>query len=119
MRLPPTLREMVGLNPTRTALIRTYYIPIQLWCLVGYPTTSEWLDDDATGVPRGGFAFDLLTVELAYGGLRVIWTGLALSLLGVILLTIVGLIWTDLANWMFTIGAVLMFIGLTILVLST
>ena len=118
-RLPPTLREMVGLNPARTALIRTYYIPIQLWCLVGYPTTSEWLDNDAPGVPRGGFAFDLLTVELAYGGLRVIWTGLALSLLGVILLTIVGLIWTDLANWMFTIGAVLMFIGLAILVLST
>ncbi len=48
-----------------------------------------------------------------------IWTGLALSLLGVILLTIVGLIWTDLANWVFTIGAVLMFIGLAILVLST
>jgi len=67
----------------------------------------------------GGFAFDLLTVELACGGLRVIWTGLALSLLGVILLIIVGLIWTDLANWMLTIGAVLMFIGLTILVLST
>jgi len=35
-----------------------------------------------------------------------IWTGFALSLLGVILLTIVGLIWTDLANWVFTIGAV-------------
>ncbi len=48
-----------------------------------------------------------------------IWTGLALSLLGVILLTIVGLIWTDLANWVFTIGAVLMFIGLAILVLAT
>ena len=48
-----------------------------------------------------------------------IWTGFALSLLGVILLTIVGLIWTDLATWVFTIGAVLMFIGLTILVLST
>ncbi len=56
---------------------------------------------------------------LACGGLRVIWTGLGLSLLGVILLIIVGLIWTDLANWVFTIGAVLMFIGLTILVLST
>ena len=48
-----------------------------------------------------------------------IWTGFALSLLGVILLTIVGLIWTDFANWVFTIGAVLMFLGLTILVLST
>ncbi len=48
-----------------------------------------------------------------------IWAGLALSLLGVILLTIVGLIWTDLVNWVFTIGAVLMFIGLVILVLST
>ena len=48
-----------------------------------------------------------------------IWAGLALSLLGVILLTIVGLIWTDLVNWVFTIGAVLMFIGLLILVLST
>ncbi|MEE8624396.1 MAG: hypothetical protein V3T19_03560 [Acidiferrobacterales bacterium] len=48
-----------------------------------------------------------------------IWAGLALSLLGVILLTVVGLIWTDLANWVFTIGAVLMFIGLAILVLST
>jgi hypothetical protein len=48
-----------------------------------------------------------------------IWAGLALSLLGVILLTIVGLIWTDLANWAFTIGAVLMFVGLAILVLST
>ncbi len=48
-----------------------------------------------------------------------IWTGLALSLLGVILLTIVGLIWTDIANWVFTIGAVSMFIGLAILVLST
>jgi peptidoglycan/LPS O-acetylase OafA/YrhL len=51
--------------------------------------------------------------------MRMIWTGLALSLLGVILLTVVGLIWTDLANWVFTIGAVLMFIGLAILVLST
>ena len=48
-----------------------------------------------------------------------IWAGLALSLLGVILLTVVGLIWTDVANWVFTIGAVLMFIGLAILVLST
>jgi len=48
-----------------------------------------------------------------------IWAGLALSLLGVILLTVVGLIWTDLANWVFTIGAVLMFIGLAILVLSS
>ena len=48
-----------------------------------------------------------------------IWADLALSLLGVILLTVVGLIWTDLANWVFTIGAVLMFIGLAILVLST
>ncbi len=48
-----------------------------------------------------------------------IWTGLALSLIGLILLTIVGLIWTNLANWVFTVGAVLMFIGLTILVLST
>ncbi len=48
-----------------------------------------------------------------------IWIGFALSLLGVILLTIVGLIWTDLADWMFTIGAVLMFIGLAILVLSS
>jgi len=48
-----------------------------------------------------------------------IWTGLVLSLFGVILMTIVGLIWTDLANWFFTIGLVLMFIGLTILVLST
>ncbi len=48
-----------------------------------------------------------------------IWTGFALSLLGLILLTIVGLIWTDLAHWVFTIGAVLMFIGLAILVLST
>ncbi len=48
-----------------------------------------------------------------------IWAGLALSLLGVILLTIGGLIWTDLVNWVFTIGAVLMFIGLVILVLST
>jgi len=66
-----------------------------------------------------GFAFDLLTVELACGGLRMMWIGFALSLLGVILLTIVGLIWTDLADWMFTIGAVLMFIGLAILVLST
>ena len=48
-----------------------------------------------------------------------IWAGLALSLFGVILLTIVGLIWTDIVNWVFTIGAVLMFIGLVILVLST
>ena len=48
-----------------------------------------------------------------------IWTGLGLSLLGVILLTFVGLIWTDLADWMFTIGAVLMFVGITILVFST
>ncbi len=48
-----------------------------------------------------------------------IWTGLVLSMLGIILLIIVGLIWTDLAKWMFTIGAVLMFIGLAILVLST
>ncbi len=48
-----------------------------------------------------------------------IWTGLVLSMLGIILLTIVGLIWTDLANWVFTIGAVLMFVGMTILVLST
>jgi len=48
-----------------------------------------------------------------------IWTGFALSLLGLILLTIVGLVWTDLANWVFTIGAVLMFVGMTILVLST
>ena len=47
-----------------------------------------------------------------------IWTGLALSLFGVILLTIVGLIWTDLADWMFTVGAVLMLVGLAILVLS-
>jgi len=48
-----------------------------------------------------------------------IWAGLALSLLGVIFLTIVGLIWTDLANGFFTIGAVLMFIGLAMLVLAT
>ncbi len=48
-----------------------------------------------------------------------IWTGLALSLLGVILLTAVGLIWTNLANWVFTTGAVLMLVGLTILVLSS
>ena len=48
-----------------------------------------------------------------------IWTGLVLSMLGIILLTIVGLIWTDLANWVFTVGAVLMFVGMTILVLST
>ncbi len=48
-----------------------------------------------------------------------IWTGLALSLLGVILLTAVGLIWTKLANWVFTTGAVLMLVGLTILVLSS
>jgi len=48
-----------------------------------------------------------------------IWVGLDLPLLGVIFLTIVGLIWTDLANGFFTIGAVLMFIGLAILVLST
>jgi len=48
-----------------------------------------------------------------------IWTGLALSLLGLILLTIVGLIWTNLAHWVFTIGAVLMLVGLAILVLST
>ncbi len=48
-----------------------------------------------------------------------IWTGLALSLIGIILLTAVGLIWTNLANWVFTIGAVLMFLGLAILVLST
>ncbi len=68
---------------------------------------------------RDGFAFDLLTVELACGGLRMIWTGLVLSMLGIILLTIVGLIWTDLANWVFTIGAFLMFVGTTILVLST
>jgi len=62
---------------------------------------------------------DIVGSILAYGGLRMIWTGFALSLLGVILLTIVGLIWTDFANWVFTIGAVLMFLGLTILVLST
>ena len=48
-----------------------------------------------------------------------IWAGLALSLLGVILLTIVGLIWTNLADWVFKIGSLLMFIGLTILVLSS
>ena len=47
-----------------------------------------------------------------------IWTGLGLSLLGVILLTIAGLIWTKLANWVFTVGAVLMLVGLAILVLS-
>ncbi len=47
-----------------------------------------------------------------------IWTGLALSLLGVILLTAVGLIWTNLADWVFTVGAVLMLVGLAILVLS-
>jgi len=47
-----------------------------------------------------------------------IWTGVALSLLVVILLTIVGLIWTNLANWVFTVGAVLMLVGLAILVLS-
>jgi len=62
---------------------------------------------------------DIASSLLACGGLRMIWAGLALSLLGVILLTIVGLIWTDLVNWVFTIGAVLMFIGLVILVLST
>ena len=62
---------------------------------------------------------DIVSSLLACGGLRMIWTGLALSLLGVILLTIVGLIWTNLANWMFTIGAVLMLVGLAILVLST
>ncbi len=48
-----------------------------------------------------------------------VWAGFALSLLGVILLTIVGLIWPDLANWVFTIGTVLMLIGLAMLVLST
>ena len=48
-----------------------------------------------------------------------IWTGLALSLIGIILLTAVGLIWTNLANWVFTTGAVLMLVGLAILVLST
>ena len=48
-----------------------------------------------------------------------IWTGLALSLIGIILLTAVGLIWTNLANWVFTTGAVLMLVGLTILVLSS
>ncbi len=47
-----------------------------------------------------------------------IWTGLALSLLGVTLLTIAGLILTNLANWVFTVGAVLMLVGLAILVLS-
>jgi len=47
-----------------------------------------------------------------------IWTGLALSLLGVILLTAVGLIWTNLDDWVFTVGAVLMLVGLAILVLS-
>ena len=62
---------------------------------------------------------DIVGSLLACGGLRVIWTGFALSLLGLILLTIVSLIWTDLTNWVFTIGAVLMFIGLAILVLST
>jgi len=46
-------------------------------------------------------------------------TGFALSLFGLILLTIAGLIWTDLTHWVFTIGAVLMFIGLAISVLST
>ncbi len=46
-----------------------------------------------------------------------IWTGLGLSLFGLLLLTIVGFIWPF--RWGFTIGAVLMFIGLTILVLST
>ncbi len=62
---------------------------------------------------------DIVDSLLARGGLRMIWTGFALSLLGLILLTIVGLIWTDLANWVFTIGAVLMLVGLAILVLST
>ncbi len=47
-----------------------------------------------------------------------IWTALALSLFGVILLTTVGLIWTNLADWMFTVGAVLTLVGLAILVLS-
>ncbi len=47
-----------------------------------------------------------------------IWTGIALSLIGLILLTAVGLIWTNLANWVFTTGAVLMLVGLAILVLS-
>ena len=62
---------------------------------------------------------DIVGSFLVRGGLRMIWTGFALSLLGLILLTIVGLIWTDLAHWVFTIGAVLMLVGLAILVLST
>jgi len=32
-------------------------MPIQLGGLVGCPTTSEWLDEDATGVPSIRFRF--------------------------------------------------------------
>ena len=46
-----------------------------------------------------------------------IWTGLGLSLFGLLLLTIEGFIWSS--RWGFTIGSVLMFVGMTILVLST
>jgi len=30
-----------------SSIASTDYIPIQRWCVVGYPTTSEWLDEDA------------------------------------------------------------------------